>query len=48
MPALRSSPGVKTARALASDRRHREAIEKELFRGRYTLASKNDDELPVP
>jgi hypothetical protein len=32
----------------ASRRRHREAIEKELFRGQYTLASKNDDDLPIP
>jgi hypothetical protein len=32
----------------ASQRRHREAIEKELFRGQYTLASKNDDDLPIP
>jgi hypothetical protein len=34
--------------AFASQRRHREAIEKELFRGQYTLASKNDDDLPIP
>jgi hypothetical protein len=34
--------------ALSSQRRHREAIERELFRGRYTLISKNDDDLPVP
>ena len=34
--------------AFAGHRRHREAIEKELFRGRYTLISKNDDDLPVP
>jgi hypothetical protein len=32
----------------ASRRRHREAIENELFRGQYTLASKNDDDLPIP
>ena len=32
----------------SSQRRHREAIEKELFRGQYTLASKNDDDLPIP
>jgi hypothetical protein len=32
----------------ASRRRHREAIERELFRGQYTLASKNDDDLPIP
>jgi hypothetical protein len=35
------------SRALASERRHREAIEQELFRGQYTLSSKNDDDLPV-
>jgi hypothetical protein len=34
--------------AFSSQRRHREAIERELFRGRYTLISKNDDDLPVP
>jgi hypothetical protein len=34
--------------AFASQRRHREAIEQELFRGRYTLSSKNDDDLPIP
>jgi hypothetical protein len=33
--------------AFSSQRRHREAIEKELFRGQYTLASKNDDDLPI-
>jgi hypothetical protein len=33
--------------AFASQRRHRDAIEKELFRGRYTLCSKNDDDLPI-
>jgi len=32
----------------SSQRRHREAIERELFRGQYTLASKNDDDLPIP
>jgi len=32
----------------ASRRRHREALERELFRGQYTLISKNDDDLPVP
>ena len=31
----------------AGHRRHRDAIERELFRGRYTLASKNDDDLPI-
>jgi hypothetical protein len=34
--------------AFASQRRHREAIEKELFCGQYTLSSKNDDDLPIP
>jgi hypothetical protein len=34
--------------AFSSQRRHREAIERELFRGQYTLASKNDDDLPIP
>ena len=34
--------------AFSSQRRHREAIERELFRGQYTLCSKNDDDLPVP
>ena len=33
--------------AFSSQRRHREAIERELFRGQYTLCSKNDDDLPV-
>ncbi len=34
--------------AVLSQRRHREAIERELFRGQYTLISKNDDDLPIP
>ena len=34
--------------ALSSQRQHREAIERELFHGRYTLSSKNDDDLPFP
>jgi hypothetical protein len=34
--------------AFVSQRRHRDAIEKELFRGQYTLSSKNDDDLPIP
>ena len=33
--------------AFAAHRRHRDAIEKELFRGQYTLCSKNDDDLPI-
>ena len=34
--------------ACAGQRRHREVIERELFRGQYTLCSKNDDDLPIP
>jgi hypothetical protein len=34
--------------AFSGHRRHRDAIEKELFRGQYTLSSKNDDDLPIP
>jgi hypothetical protein len=34
--------------ALASERKHRAAIEREIFRGQYTLSSKNDDDLPIP
>ena len=34
--------------AFSSQRRHRDAIEKELFRGQYMLSSKNDDDLPIP
>jgi hypothetical protein len=33
--------------ALASERKHRAAIEKELFHDQYTQASKNDDDLPI-
>jgi hypothetical protein len=32
---------------LAEARQARISIEKELFRGRYHLSSKNDDDLPV-
>jgi hypothetical protein len=35
------------SRALAGERKHRAAIEQELFRGQYTLSSKNDDDLPI-
>ncbi len=35
------------SRALASKRAHRDALERELFRGQYTLMSKNDDDLPI-
>ena len=34
--------------AFAGHRRHRDAIEKDLFRGQYRLCSKNDDDLPIP
>ena len=34
------------AGAFAGERRNRRAIERELFRGEYMLASKNDDDLP--
>jgi hypothetical protein len=34
------------ADAFAGERRNRRAIERELFRGEYMLASKNDDDLP--
>jgi hypothetical protein len=30
-----------------SDHRNREAVENDLFRGEYKLASKNDDDLPI-
>jgi hypothetical protein len=33
---------------VSSHHRHRDAIEKELFRGQYTLSSKNGDDLPIP
>ena len=36
------------SRALAGERSHRQAIEQGLFRGQYTLSSKNDDDLPIP
>lgn len=36
------------SRAFAGERRNRAAIERELFRGQYTLSSKNDDDLPIP
>jgi hypothetical protein len=34
--------------AFAGERKHRAAIEQELFHGRYWLSSKNDDDLLVP
>jgi hypothetical protein len=33
--------------AVAAERRHRRALESDLFGGRYTLCSKNDDDFPV-
>lgn len=39
---------AKCAQIKASARSHREAIERELFDGQYVLASKNDDDLPIP
>ena len=36
------------SRAFAGERRNRAAIERELFRGQYTMSSKNDDDLPIP
>jgi hypothetical protein len=33
--------------ALASERRHRQALERDLFDGRYTVCSKSDDDFPV-
>jgi len=36
------------SRAVAGERRNREAIERELFHGEYTLSSKSDDDLPIP
>jgi hypothetical protein len=38
---------ARISRALASERTNRAAIERELFHGQYTLASKNDDDLPI-
>ena len=35
------------SRTLASQKRHRAAIEQELFHGKFWLASKNDDDLPI-
>jgi hypothetical protein len=36
------------SRINAAGRRNRDAIERELFHGQYTLSSKNDDDLPIP
>jgi hypothetical protein len=38
---------ARVARGLASERRNREAVEQDLFGGRYALSSKNDDDLPI-
>jgi hypothetical protein len=38
---------AKIGRVLASGRLHRQAIERDLFAGRYTLCSKSDDDFPV-
>jgi hypothetical protein len=38
---------TKASRALASERRNRRLIEKDLFGGRYVLCSKNDDDFPI-
>ena len=35
------------SRALAGERKHRAAIEQELFHGQYWLSSKDDDDLPA-
>ena len=35
------------SRALTDHGRNRKAIENDLFRGQYKLASKNDDDLPI-
>jgi hypothetical protein len=34
------------SRNIATQRRNRIAIERELFRGQYTLTSEHDDDLP--
>jgi hypothetical protein len=34
--------------ALTSERKHRAAIERELFHGKYWLTSKGDEDLPIP
>jgi hypothetical protein len=40
-------PFGRIARACADERRHRRAIETELFHGQYILSSKHDDDLPI-
>lgn len=37
---------LRAAQASAEERRHRTAIEQELFGGRTKLSTKNDDDLP--
>ena len=39
---------VEILRVRASQRRSRDAIERDLLRGQYTLALKSDDDLPIP
>jgi len=39
---------VEILRVRASQRRSRDAIERDPLRGQYTLVSKNDDDLPIP
>jgi hypothetical protein len=38
---------AKIGQVFANERLHREAIERELFGGRYTLCSKSDDDFPI-
>jgi hypothetical protein len=38
---------AKISHAMAGERRHRAAIERELFHDQYKLSSKNDDDLPI-
>jgi hypothetical protein len=45
--AMMRRPIRRWRRALAQERLHRAAIEKELFGGRCRLSSKNDDDLPL-
>jgi hypothetical protein len=47
MAAAARMPVARFSRALAEKRRHRTAIESELFRSRYKHSSKNDDDLPI-
>jgi hypothetical protein len=38
---------VRLTRAFADERKHRRAIERDLFKGRYKFTSKNEDDLPI-